>query len=47
VTFIPLVNAEVSPLVGGEVEHLPFLVLCKSHVRIAYPIDSGRQQQRD
>ncbi len=47
VTFIPLVNAEVSSLMGGDVEHLPFIVLCKSHVRIAYPIDSGQQQRRD
>ena len=47
VTFIPLVNAEVSSLMGGDVEHLPFLVLCKSHVRIAYPINTGQQQRRD
>ncbi len=47
VTFIPLVNAEVSSLMGGDVEHLPFIVLCKSHVRIAYPINSGQQQRRD
>ncbi len=47
VTFIPLVNAEVSSLMGGDVEHLPFLVLCKSHVRIAYPVSSGQQQRRD
>jgi len=47
VTFVPLVNAEVSSLMGGDVEHLPFLVLCKSHVRIAYPIDYGQQQRRD
>lgn len=47
VTFIPLVNAEVSSLMGGDVEHLPFIVLCKSHVRIAYPIDSGQPQRRD
>ena len=47
VTFIPLVNAEVSSLMGGDVEHLPFLVLCKSHVRIAYPINSEEQQRGD
>jgi hypothetical protein len=47
VTFIPLVNAEVSSLMGGDVEHLPFIVLCKSHVRIAYPINTGQQQRRD
>jgi hypothetical protein len=33
-------------LMGGDVEHLPFMVLCKSHVRLAYPIAEG-QQRRD
>lgn len=47
VTFIPLVNVEVSSLMGGDVEHLPFIVLCKSHVRIAFPVNSGQQQRRD
>ena len=47
VTFIPLVNAEVSSLVGGDVEHFPFMVICKSHVRIAHPLDPGQQQRRD
>jgi hypothetical protein len=46
VIFIPLVNAEVSSLMGGDVEHLPFMVVCKSHVRVAYPIGNG-QQRRD
>lgn len=45
VIFIPLVDVEVSSLMGGDVERLPFVVLCKSHVRIAYPIDSGRQRR--
>ncbi len=47
VVFLPLVDVEVSSLTGGDVERLPFLVLSKSHVRIAYPIDSERQQRRD
>jgi hypothetical protein len=46
VTFIPLVNAEVSSLMGGDVEHLPFMVVSKAHVRVAFPIDAG-QQRRD
>jgi hypothetical protein len=46
ITFIPLVNVEVSSLMGGDVEHLPFIVVSKAHVRIAYPIDAG-QQRRD
>jgi hypothetical protein len=40
VTFIPVVNAEISSLMGGDVERRPFLVVCKTHVRIAYPLDS-------
>jgi hypothetical protein len=39
VTFIPVVNAEISSLMGGDVERRPFVVICKSHVRIAYPLD--------
>lgn len=39
VTFIPLVNAEISSLMGGDVEKRPFMVISKSHVRIAYPVD--------
>ena len=39
VTFIPVVNAEISSLVRSDVERRPFVVVCKSHVRIAYPLD--------
>lgn len=46
ITFIPLVNAEVSSIMGGEVEQRPFMVVSKSHVRIAFPVDAG-QQRRD
>ena len=44
VTFIPVVNAEISSLMGGDVERRPFVVVCKSHVRIAYPLDSTADQ---
>jgi uncharacterized protein DUF6812 len=47
VTFIPIVNAEISSLMGGDVERLPFIVISKSHVRVAFPLDSGQQQRRD
>jgi hypothetical protein len=47
ITFIPVVNAEISSLVGGDVERLPFMVVSKAHVRIAFPVDSGQQQRRD
>jgi Family of unknown function (DUF6812) len=38
VTFIPVVNAEVSSIVGGDVERYPFLVVSKDHVRVAFPL---------
>ncbi|MGH2974334.1 MAG: DUF6812 domain-containing protein [Solirubrobacterales bacterium] len=40
VTFIPLVNVEVSSLMGGDVERLSFMAVSKDHVRIAFPVDS-------
>jgi hypothetical protein len=40
VTFIPLVNAEVSSIMGGDVERRPFMVVSKSHVRIAFPLEA-------
>jgi len=44
VTFIPLVNAEVSSIMGGDVEHFAFLVVCKSHVRVAFPLESAQRR---
>lgn len=41
VAFIPLVDAEVSPLAGGEAERRPFMVVSKAHVRIAFPVDES------
>jgi hypothetical protein len=35
-SFVALVNAEICPLDGGEVERHAFLALGKAHVRIAY-----------
>ena len=46
ITFVPIVNAEVSSLTGGDVERLPFMVVSKAHVRVAFPVDS-RGQRRD
>lgn len=45
ITFISLVNAEVSSLMGGDVEHLPFMVVSKAHVRVAFPVDAGGQRR--
>lgn len=41
VTFIPVVNAEISSLMGGDVERRSFVVVCKSHVRVAYPLEAA------
>jgi len=46
ITFIPLVNAEVSSIMGGDIEKRPFMVVSKSHVRIAFPVDT-EQRRRD
>lgn len=43
VMFIPLLNAEVSSIMGGDVEKLPFMVISKTHVRIAFPVDPAQQ----
>lgn len=42
VSFIPLVDVEVSSLMGGDVERLPFVVVGKAHVRVGFPIGSTR-----
>jgi hypothetical protein len=41
VAFIPLVDAEISPLDGGEVERRDFVLLAKAHIRFAYPHQGG------
>ncbi len=38
VTFIPVVNAEVSSIMGGDVAYYPFIVVSKDHVRVAFPV---------
>lgn len=38
VAFIPLLDAEISPLGGGPSERRPFILLAKHHVRVAYPL---------
>ncbi|HEU4706084.1 MAG TPA: hypothetical protein VFS64_02735 [Solirubrobacterales bacterium] len=35
--FVPLTNARVTSLEDGTVAELPFLVLSKRHIRVAYP----------
>jgi hypothetical protein len=37
--FVPLTNAKVTSLENGKVTQLPFLVLSKRHIRVAYPVE--------
>ena len=37
--FVPLTNVEITSLVDGGVSQKAFVVLSKSHIRLAYPID--------
>ena len=41
VSFIALVDVEISSIMGGDLERLPFLVVNKQHVRVAFPVGSG------
>ena len=36
--FIPLANAEIAPLAGGEAERREFIAVGRVHVQLAYPI---------
>jgi len=37
--FVPLTNATVTSLDDGKVTEMPFLVLSKAQIRIAYPVE--------
>lgn len=37
--FVPLTNAQVTTLADGKVVGVPFLVLSKRQIRIAYPVE--------
>jgi len=37
--FVPLTNAKLTSLADGKVTNLPFLVLSKRQIRIAYPVE--------
>lgn len=41
VAFIPIVDAEISPLGGGGAVRRAFIILAKEHVRLAYPFDEA------
>lgn len=38
--FVPLTNVEITGLDDGSVRQVPFLVLSKRHIRVAYPVDA-------
>ena len=38
--FVPLTNAKVTSLADGKVSELPFVVLAKGHIRVAYPVEA-------
>jgi hypothetical protein len=38
--FVPLTNVQITSLADGEVSSLPFLVLAKQQIRIAYPVEN-------
>lgn len=38
VEFVPLTNVEITSLADGQVTERPFIVLSKSHIRLAYPL---------
>jgi hypothetical protein len=42
VAFIPLLDVEVTPLSGGEAAKHDFIVLAKAHIRLAHPVEDGR-----
>lgn len=37
--FVPLTNATVTTLADGKVKQLPFIVLSKRQIRVAYPAE--------
>jgi len=39
VAFLPVVNAEIAPLGGGQSVRREFIVLSKAHIRLAYPLE--------
>lgn len=37
--FVPLTNVQITSLADGKTSSLPFLVLAKQQIRIAYPVE--------
>lgn len=41
VSFLPLLDVEITPLAGGETTRRDFVLLAKEHVRLAFPLDEA------
>jgi hypothetical protein len=39
IAFIPVVDAEIQPIEGGDVVRREFIVVAKRHIRISFPIE--------
>jgi hypothetical protein len=37
--FVPVTNAQITSLVDGKVTQVPFLVISKRQIRVAYPAE--------
>ena len=37
--FISIINVELTPIVGGETQKLPFLAVARNQIEIAYEAD--------
>jgi hypothetical protein len=41
--FIPLVNVELSPVGGGDMESLPFAAVARNQIQIAFELENTDQ----
>lgn len=39
ISFIPVVNVEITPIEGGETVHRDFVAIGKEHVRLAFTLE--------
>ena len=47
VDFIPLVNAEVTSLAGGEQYPRRFVIVARAHIHLAYPLSTTATEEPD
>jgi hypothetical protein len=41
IPFLAVVNADVTPLEGGETVHRDFIVIGKNHIHLAFPVEEA------